>query len=483
MARVLIGNFKGPQGEQGKQGERGPEGAVGPVGPEGPQGIQGKEGPVGPKGEQGIQGPIGPAGGVDSVNGLQGDVTIPGRNLFSYFKARVYTGTIEIDSKNHECKVTKMGPSNYARLYRLGFGAPGQYTVSGYVSKSSESVSSTVTFSLCDVTAVRVQNVGTEPTRFVGTSMLPDSGNTPAFYDSSGTYDGFLSIYATIPEGEYIKISDLKIERGAAATDWTPAPEDRLFDYPEMHRNIFRGKNLGSVFTDKQKAMIAAGTFDDLYVGDYWEISGRIWRIADFDYWFCRTEPRVLKHHVAIVPDAGLYKAQMQNTENGEPAETHDENTTSGGYINSDMRTKNLSQAREIIETAFGKDFILRCNKILVNGTDKNGATTAHGWFESDIDLMNESMVWGTNFFKPHPTGSTNNRIFPSVSSIDNTQLALFQLAPYYMRVVRSYPQTYWLRDVASSQDFCLVGYVGYTGHECATNSNWVRPAFGIVGN
>ena len=80
MARVLIGNFKGPKGDPGPQGERGPEGAVGPVGPEGPQGIQGKEGPVGPKGEQGAVGPMGPAGGVDSVNGAQGDVVIGGTN-------------------------------------------------------------------------------------------------------------------------------------------------------------------------------------------------------------------------------------------------------------------------------------------------------------------------------------------------------------------------------------------------------------------
>ena len=32
------------------------------------------------------------------------------------------------------------------------------------------------------------------------------------------------------------------------------------------HRNIFRGKNLGSTITDAQKAAIANGTFDDLFI-------------------------------------------------------------------------------------------------------------------------------------------------------------------------------------------------------------------------
>ena len=51
MARILIGNIKGPQGPQGIQGE---------TGPQGPQGIQGEKGDTGPQGPQGIQGPLPP---------------------------------------------------------------------------------------------------------------------------------------------------------------------------------------------------------------------------------------------------------------------------------------------------------------------------------------------------------------------------------------------------------------------------------------
>lgn len=47
MARILIGNIKGPQGPQGIQGETGPQGLQGiqgETGPQGPQGIQGEKG-------------------------------------------------------------------------------------------------------------------------------------------------------------------------------------------------------------------------------------------------------------------------------------------------------------------------------------------------------------------------------------------------------------------------------------------------------
>lgn len=53
---------------------------------------------------------------------------------------------------------------------------------------------------------------------------------------------------------------------------------------PENHRNIFRGKNLGTVVTDAQKKAIQDGTFDDLFIGDYWTINGTVYRIADMDY-------------------------------------------------------------------------------------------------------------------------------------------------------------------------------------------------------
>lgn len=61
MAKILIGNIKGPIGPQGPQGEQGPVGPQGPkgnTGPQGEQGPQGIQGPVGPQGPKGDTGPM-----------------------------------------------------------------------------------------------------------------------------------------------------------------------------------------------------------------------------------------------------------------------------------------------------------------------------------------------------------------------------------------------------------------------------------------
>lgn len=47
-----------------------------------------------------------------------------------------------------------------------------------------------------------------------------------------------------------------------------------LFNNAGAHNAIYRGKSLGSTVTTAQYAAIKAGTFDDLYIGDYWTIGG-----------------------------------------------------------------------------------------------------------------------------------------------------------------------------------------------------------------
>ena len=67
MGKVLIGNFKGPQGPTGERGPTGPQGPKGEKGDVGPRGPQGEIGPVGPEGPQGIQGIPGTNSAADVI--------------------------------------------------------------------------------------------------------------------------------------------------------------------------------------------------------------------------------------------------------------------------------------------------------------------------------------------------------------------------------------------------------------------------------
>lgn len=80
MAKVILGNVKGPKGDKGDTGDTGPQGpkgatgATGPQGPQGEKGDTGETGPQGPKGATGATGPQGPKGdpGEDGATGPQG---------------------------------------------------------------------------------------------------------------------------------------------------------------------------------------------------------------------------------------------------------------------------------------------------------------------------------------------------------------------------------------------------------------------------
>ena len=236
----------------------------------------------------------------------------------------------------------------------------------------------------------------------------------------------------------------------------------------EMHGNIFRGKYLGNAVTAEQYAAITAGTFDDLYIGDYWTIGGVNYRIADIDYWYGKGDTACSKHHVVIVPDTNLASAKMNNT-----------NTTGsdpGGYIGSDFKTgansnTGLATATTAINNAFGASHILS-KRLLFTNKVANGIATAGNWYDSTIDLMNEINVYGSYIFTPAPNGST----IPYNYTTDHTQLALFRMAPKFI-CNRSY---WWLRDVVSAAYFAYVSYDGHADSAGASRSHGVRPAFAI---
>lgn len=226
------------------------------------------------------------------------------------------------------------------------------------------------------------------------------------------------------------------------------------------NRNTYRGKNLGSSVTAAQKAAIQNGSFDGLFIGDYWTIGGVKWLIADMDYWYNCGDTAFTKHHLVIIPETALYNAQMNAT-----------NTTEGGYVNSAMYKTNLANAKSTISSAFG-DMVLTHREYLVNAVS-NGRPSAGAWMDSTVELPNECMMYGHPHFAPACDGST----IPTLYTIDKTQLSLFALRPQLI-VNRSHSQ--WLRDVVSSARFAFVSAGGHAGCADATASIGVRPVFAI---
>ena len=261
-------------------------------------------------------------------------------------------------------------------------------------------------------------------------------------------------------------VSGNKLLVGTTDGNKAIAAEDALFAMldgfapVELRRVLFRGKNLGTALTAVQKAAIKDGSFKGMFLGDYWSIGGRIWRIVDMDYWYNCGDTAFTSHHLVIMPDEALYNAQMNTT-----------NVTTGGYVGSAMYKSNLANAKTIVNAAF-QGSVLTHREYLCNAV-ANGRPSGGAWFDSSIELPNEPMMYGHPHFSPTSDGST----VPSIYTISKTQLALFMVCPRFI-VNRSYNQ--WLRDVVSSANFANVGSYGDLGYSYASSSFGVRPVFPV---
>ena len=242
-----------------------------------------------------------------------------------------------------------------------------------------------------------------------------------------------------------------------------------LFNNAGAHNAIYRGKSLGSTVTTAQYAAIKAGTFDDLYIGDYWTIGGVNYRIAAFDYYLNSGDTSCTTHHVVIVPDTCLYNAQMHNTSSG-GYEGGAANTTAGGYVGSDMYNSNLEQAKTTIKSAFS-GHVLK-HRIYLTNAVANGRASGGAWCDSEVDLMCEQMVYGSGIFSPISDGSN----VPANYRVEKSQLPLFQHEP--SRICNR--NNWWLRDVITASFFAYVGSDGNASCDVASYSFGVRPAFCI---
>jgi hypothetical protein len=223
-----------------------------------------------------------------------------------------------------------------------------------------------------------------------------------------------------------------------------------------IKNSLYRGKNLGTSYTSEQQFQVASGKFLDLWVGDYWVINDTRYYIAAFNYYYNTGDLgfALTTNHVTLVTSGSLYTHRMNPT-----------GTTQGGYVGSEMYTTGLDQAKTIIHADFpGR--VLTHRRLLSNATS-NGAVSTGAWVNSDVELMNEVMVFGSVV---NGKGNSYN------IGVEKSQLPLFALRPDLIGI-RS---TWWLRDVTSATNFVFVRDVGSMSVNPASNAHGVRPVFSI---
>lgn len=265
----------------------------------------------------------------------------------------------------------------------------------------------------------------------------------------------------------------------------TPFP---FVDCAASHNGIFRGKDLTNIYTiDEICERISNGTFEDLYIGDYFDViisteytANEVVRcvLAGFDYYWNNGNIAFTNHHAVIVPKNCFNKiAQMNST-----------NTTVGGFVNSYMWKTVLPIYTKALQSALN-NHILSHKTILTKSIDENinsnagagikGASNDCGSYDTLLSLLSEIQIHGSNI---------RSSSFYDIGH-DDLQLPLFALDPTTKICGKNTTtdgngddnkQWYWLKNVVSVNTFAYVCYRSNYPFDNASFTGGVRPIFCI---
>jgi len=235
-----------------------------------------------------------------------------------------------------------------------------------------------------------------------------------------------------------------------------------------FHNSIYRGKSLGTSITAEQYAQISAGTFEDMYIGDYWTLQTTInnnvylldYVIAAFNYWNSWT---VSSNHIVLCLHQNAIYAKMNATD-----------TSSGGYYNSSMFTNTIPLIYSGLQTLFGEHLPSEFNHYDSALTNASGQVTGVTVTHIPVVLLSETMVCG------HPVWSTSGYEV----GLDRTILPLFAFDPLSATAVnarKSSHTAYWLRTVAGTSSFSLLQNDGSILAANASGEAGIKVAIPII--
>ena len=248
--------------------------------------------------------------------------------------------------------------------------------------------------------------------------------------------------------GSYNDLSDKPILETGTTT----------FQNSGYHNSIYRGKDISSNEADgSMYTNIANGTFDDIFVGDYFTktINGTsyVLRVAGCDLYLNRSDTALTAHHIAVIPDTVLGDYPM-----------HDAATTGGGYVGTKMYTDTLPLWDGYFSTAFGTH-LLTLRELMVNEIASD-RPSGWSWFGRKTIIMTLEEVAGCNAFGAYYTW------YPYNIGISYGQLPLFRLSPDKICI----RHTYWLRNMVNSSLISAITDTGDLNRKSIVNPNGLRP-------
>lgn len=260
--------------------------------------------------------------------------------------------------------------------------------------------------------------------------------------------------------------------------DGSTAQLQLVADNAGAHNAIYRGKDLTSYFNSGEMSKaIAAGTFKDIYPGDYIIKSVTVngttysnvkWIVGECDYYMNRGSNGhyTTTHHVLAFPDSLLGEACMDSSGKND-----------NGFVGTEMWKKTLPLYNTGILNAFGMGHVLSyydALTIAVNNSMVSNASAGYTGQSSNItlagiiaNLFNCQMLFGTDL--------ASSSMYDTYEC--NTQVAAFRYSPKLIMIHGS--NWYWLKDVVGSGLFAFTNSAGiHTLGETCGKVAGIRPYF-----
>ena len=173
--------------------------------------------------------------------------------------------------------------------------------------------------------------------------------------------------------------------------------------------------------------------------------------------------------------EAADYKKQLRGKQTADEAAAAEQKATMDKLTqeNTDLKA-NLNAAKTKIKAAFSGHVL--SHRVYLTNAVSNGAPSGGAWFDSEVELMTERMVYGCPVHSPMGDGQKDPWSAMHNYTVEKSQLPLFALNP--AAIATRYD--YWLRDVVTAATFASVDGAGCAGSYGASYSNGVRPAFCI---
>ena len=207
--------------------------------------------------------------------------------------------------------------------------------------------------------------------------------------------------------------------------------------------------------------VISAGTFEGLYLGDYWNIGGHIWRIWGFNVFRRDGDSDLTTNHILLMPDDNYLKANGSDTRY-----MKDSNDTSGGYKATKFFQTYAGQIYNELTPYFGSHIL--SHRELISNATSNGKASGWEWASVTVGIPTEINIYGSSVWGASEIAGTGYNI-----GVNKTVFPLAVVEPSLITNI----EDWWLRDVVSASNFAYVSNFGLADSHTASNP-WigVRP-------